>query len=92
MTFRVFSNIGRPRDRKSFFITPLDHLLYTGSNVIAKKVLQNTANNLVPTTLELGGKSPTIISGDANLKLAAKNSFAKTKMQDKFVWHQIMYS
>ena len=71
--------LGGPAVGKAFSSLPLDHLLYTGSNVIAKKVLQNTAKNLVPTTLELGGKSPAIISRDANLKLAAKRIlFAKT--------------
>ena len=42
-------------------------------------MLLNSSKNLVPTTLELGGKSPTIISDDANLHLAAKRIlFAKT--------------
>ena len=75
--FSVF--LGWPDVGEEFSSLPLDHLLYTGSNTIAKKVLKNTAKNLVPTTLELGGKSPTIISGDANLNLAAKEYFfAKT--------------
>ena len=75
--FSVF--LGGPEVGEEFSSLPLDHLLYTGSNTIAKKVLKNTAKNLVPTTLELGGKSPTIISGDANLNLAAKRIlFAKT--------------
>ena len=61
------------------FWLPLDHLLYTGSGAVAKKVVANAATNLVPTTLELGGKSPTIISSDADLKLAAKRiMFVKT--------------
>ena len=46
---------------------------------MARKVVANAATNLVPTTLELGGKSPTIISADADLKLAAKRiMFVKT--------------
>ena len=62
-----------------FTSMPLDHLLYTGSGAVAKKVVANAAQNLVPTTLELGGKSPTIISSDANLSLAAKRiMFVKT--------------
>src|SRR5699024_2803335 len=36
------------------------------------KVMAQAAENLIPVTLELGGKSPAIVMGDANLKLAAK--------------------
>ncbi len=71
--------LGGPKVGESFSKLHLDHLLYVGSNQIAKKVLANSSKNLVPTTLELGGKSPTIISDDANLHLAAKRIlFAKT--------------
>lgn len=49
-----------------------DHLLFTGSTNIAKHVMSAAAKNLVPVTLELGGKNPVIISRSANLKLAAK--------------------
>ena len=71
--------LGGARVGESFSKLHLDHLLYVGSNKIAKKVLLNSSKNLVPTTLELGGKSPTIISDDANLHLAAKRIlFAKT--------------
>ncbi len=38
-----------------------DHLLFTGSSAVGKKVMQAAAENLTPVTLELGGKSPTII-------------------------------
>ena len=64
--------LGGPDVGNEFTSMPLDHLLYTGSGAVAKKVVANAAQNLVPTTLELGGKSPTIISSDANLSLAAK--------------------
>ena len=75
--FAVF--LGGPEVGSEFTSMPFDHLLYTGSNRIAKKVLANTADNLVPTTLELGGKSPTIISEDADLSLVAKRiMFVKT--------------
>ena len=63
--FAVF--LGGPEVGSEFTALPLDHLLYTGSGNIAKKVVANAAKNLVPTTLELGGKSPTIIASDANL-------------------------
>lgn len=42
-----------------------DHLLYTGSPHIAKTIMRAAAENLVPVTLELGGKSPAIIADDA---------------------------
>ena len=75
--FAVF--LGGPEVGSEFTALPLDHLLYTGSGNIAKKVVANAAKNLVPTTLELGGKSPTIIASDANLELVAKRiMFVKT--------------
>jgi coniferyl-aldehyde dehydrogenase len=75
--FAIF--LGGPEVGEEFSKLPFDHLLYTGSGRIAKKVLSQTAENIVPTTMELGGKSPTIISDDADLKLAAKRIlFVKT--------------
>ncbi|MDB9793167.1 coniferyl aldehyde dehydrogenase [bacterium] len=49
---------------------PFDHLLFTGSSSIGAKVMQSASKNLVPVTLELGGKSPVIISRSAKLDLA----------------------
>jgi aldehyde dehydrogenase (NAD+) len=49
-----------------------DHVLFTGSTTVGKAVYQLAAKNLVPVTLELGGKSPCIIEADANLTVAAK--------------------
>ncbi len=49
---------------------PFDHLLFTGSTNIGAKVMQSAAKNLVPVTLELGGKSPVIIGRSAKLDLA----------------------
>lgn len=40
---------------------PLDHLLFTGSTAVGRKVYASAAQNLVPVTLELGGKSPAIL-------------------------------
>lgn len=48
-----------------------DHLLFTGSEAIGKKVMRSAADNLTPITLELGGKSPAIVDVSANLKDAA---------------------
>eukprot|EP01130_Rhizamoeba_saxonica_P007971 TRINITY_DN321_c0_g1_i1.p1 TRINITY_DN321_c0_g1~~TRINITY_DN321_c0_g1_i1.p1 ORF type:complete len:499 (-),score=121.39 TRINITY_DN321_c0_g1_i1:43-1539(-) len=48
-----------------------DHIFYTGNGVVGRIVMKAAANNLTPVTLELGGKSPTIIDKDANLHIAA---------------------
>lgn len=50
---------------------PFDHLFFTGSEDIGKKVMRSAADNLTPITLELGGKSPAIIDTSAKLKDAA---------------------
>ncbi len=57
---------------KAFTCLNFDHLLYTGSTQVGKLVMQAAAQNLTPVTLELGGKSPTIIDRNADLKNAAK--------------------
>ncbi len=49
-----------------------DHILFIGSPTIGKKVMKSAAENLSSITLELGGKSPTIIDRNINLKKAAK--------------------
>ena len=51
----------------AFSELPFDHLLYTGSTAVGKKVMAAAAPNLTPVTLELGGKSPVIVFEDANL-------------------------
>ncbi|MFV3371285.1 coniferyl aldehyde dehydrogenase [Pseudomonas sp. NY15435] len=55
---------------QAFSSLPLDHLLFTGATSIGKHVMRAAAENLVPVTLELGGKSPTIISRSADFKAA----------------------
>jgi coniferyl-aldehyde dehydrogenase len=54
-----------------FTQVPFDHLLFTGSTQVGRIVAQAAAKNLTPVTLELGGKSPTIITEHANLDIAA---------------------
>ncbi|ALF59005.1 coniferyl aldehyde dehydrogenase [Psychrobacter urativorans] len=55
---------------EAFSKLPFDHLLYTGSTAVGKKVMAAAAPNLTPVTLELGGKSPVIVLDDANLESA----------------------
>lgn len=49
-----------------------DHIFFTGSVDVGKKILKHSAKHLTPTTLELGGKSPSIVFKDADLDQAAK--------------------
>ncbi|TCC93822.1 aldehyde dehydrogenase family protein [Pedobacter frigiditerrae] len=51
---------------------PFDHIFFTGSTAIGKVVMEAAAKNLTSVTLELGGKSPTIIDKDVNLEKAAE--------------------
>jgi aldehyde dehydrogenase (NAD+) len=52
---------------------PFDHIFFTGSPAIGKVVMTAAAKHLTSVTLELGGKSPTIIDASADLKGAARN-------------------
>lgn len=49
-----------------------DHIFFTGSTMVGKIVYESAAKKLIPVTLELGGKSPTIVDQTANIKLAAR--------------------
>ncbi|MBL0711633.1 MAG: coniferyl aldehyde dehydrogenase [Colwellia sp.] len=54
----------------AFTSLAFDHLFFTGSTNVGKIVMKAAANNLVPVTLELGGKSPAIIDDEIDIKLA----------------------
>lgn len=56
---------------EQFAALPFDHLLFTGSTAVGRKVAAAAARNLTPTTLELGGKSPCIVDASADLADAA---------------------
>lgn len=51
---------------------PFDHIFFTGSRDVGRKVLQAAAGNLVPVTLELGGKNPCIVDRGVDLGVAAR--------------------
>jgi coniferyl-aldehyde dehydrogenase len=55
----------------AFVALPFDHLVFTGSTAVGRKVAAAAAQNLTPVTLELGGKSPAIIDASADLAVAA---------------------
>ena len=63
--------LGGPETGASFSGLPFDHLLFTGATSIAKHVLSAASENLVPVTLELGGKSPVIVGESANMDATA---------------------
>jgi|TARA_B100001093_G_scaffold503445_1_gene557838 coniferyl-aldehyde dehydrogenase len=71
---------GGPEVGSAFSRLPFDHLIFTGAMSVAKHVMKAAAENLVPVTLELGGKSPVIIGRSADLKLAANNIMAGKTM------------
>jgi len=50
-----------------------DHIFFTGSPAVGKKVMAAAANNLASVTLELGGKSPVIVDASADLRSAAEH-------------------
>ncbi len=74
--------IGDPTQAALLSSLPFDHIFFTGSSTIAKKIMKAAAKNLTPITLELGGKSPAIIDENASLKKAAK----------KIAWSKFMNS
>ena len=59
---------GGPEVGQAFSNLPLDHLLFTGATSVARHIMAAASRNLVPVTLELGGKSPVIISRTADLE------------------------
>lgn len=62
---------GGPEVGAAFAGQPLDHLVFTGSTAVGRKVMAAASRNLVPVTLELGGKSPAVIGRSADLAAAA---------------------
>lgn len=59
---------GGPEVGQAFSGLPFDHLLFTGATSVARHIMAAASRNLVPVTLELGGKSPVIISRSADIE------------------------
>jgi coniferyl-aldehyde dehydrogenase len=59
--------LGGPETGADFTTLPFDHLLFTGATSIARHVMRAASENLVPVTLELGGKSPVIVGRSSDL-------------------------
>ena len=62
---------GGPDVAAAFSTLPFDHLFFTGSPSVGALVQQAAAQNLVPVTLELGGKNPVVVSPDADINRSA---------------------
>ncbi|HVF95999.1 MAG TPA: aldehyde dehydrogenase, partial [Flavisolibacter sp.] len=58
-----------------------DHVFYTGSTAVGKSIYEMAAKQLVPVTLELGGKSPCVVESDATIKVTARR-IAMTKFSN----------
>lgn len=67
---------GGPDVGAAFSKLPFDHMIFTGATSIAHHVMRAAADNLVPLTLELGGKSPVILGQSADLEKAASRIMA----------------
>ena len=57
---------------RSFAALPFDHLLFTGSTAVGREVMKAASANLTPVTLELGGKSPAIVTGSFDIEESAR--------------------
>ncbi|WDY58309.1 coniferyl aldehyde dehydrogenase [Pseudomonas sp. PSKL.D1] len=71
--------LGEVEVGQAFARLPFDHLLFTGATSVGRQVMLAAAQNLTPVTLELGGKSPAIVSASVPLDSAAERiAFGKT--------------
>ena len=68
---RVAVALGDASLGAAFSALPFDHLVFTGSTAVGRKVMAAAAPNLTPLTLELGGKSPAIVAADFPVEQAA---------------------
>jgi coniferyl-aldehyde dehydrogenase len=73
--------VGDLETAQAFSALQLDHIIFTGSPAIGKVVAAAAGQNLVPVTLELGGKNPVVVARDADLDLAAQR-IAGTRMMN----------
>jgi len=63
---------GGPQTGAAFAALPLDHIIFTGGTHIGRHILQAAVQNLTPCTLELGGKSPVLVSRSYDITKAAQ--------------------
>ncbi|WP_320838670.1 coniferyl aldehyde dehydrogenase [Zhongshania sp.] len=81
LTAKYFSNDeiavfnGGPDVGAEFSALPFDHIIFTGATSIARHILRAASDNLTPVTLELGGKSPVIVSESYPIQEAVERIF-----------------
>jgi len=63
---------GGPETAAALTRLPFDHIFFTGSPQVGKKVMAAAAEHLTPVTLELGGQNPVIVAADADVRQTAK--------------------
>lgn len=63
---------GEAETARALIREPFDHIFFTGSVPVGRSVMESAAKSLTPVTLELGGKSPVIVSPDCNVELTAR--------------------
>jgi coniferyl-aldehyde dehydrogenase len=66
--------IGGPDVAQAFTALPFDHLVFTGSTSVGRHVMRAAAENLVPVTLELGGKCPVVVDEGFDIATAAQRT------------------
>ncbi|HWS75411.1 MAG TPA: coniferyl aldehyde dehydrogenase, partial [Quisquiliibacterium sp.] len=67
---------GGPEVAAAFSALPFDHLVFTGSTAVGRRVMAAASANLTPVTLELGGKSPAVIAPGYSMEKAAARIIA----------------
>jgi aldehyde dehydrogenase (NAD+) len=71
----VIVELGAKEKTEELLSYDFDHVFFTGSTAVGKIIAAKCADRLIPTTLELGGKSPTIVDETANLSETADKLF-----------------
>ena len=64
--------LGGAETAQALLKQPFDHVVFTGGTTIGREVMKAAAEQLIPVTLELGGKSPCIVLDDADLQVSAR--------------------
>ena len=64
--------LGGAETAQALLRQPFDHVVFTGGTTIGREVMKAAAEQLIPVTLELGGKSPCIVLDDADLQVSAR--------------------
>jgi len=68
----VTTVLGGRKENAALLEERFDYIFFTGGDVVGRLVMEKAAKHLTPVSLELGGKSPCVVTRDADLRLAAK--------------------